>query len=181
MYKIAVTNRRLTDDLIRQIEILHHSDHKYIILREKDLAPKEYTALAKKAIEISDKIILHSFIDTAYELNYKKIHLPFSAFMNNLDKIKDFEIKGVSTHSIDEALTCQKYGADYITYSHIFETDCKKGLEPKGLKMLEEICKAVDIAVYALGGINEKNMQSCIEAGAFGVCMMSESMKLKQK
>lgn len=179
MFKIAITNRKLTNNILRQIEILNSSDYRYIILREKDLLQNEYTALAKKAIEISNKIILHTFIGTALELNYKKIHLPFPLFVKSTDIIKDFEIKGVSTHSIDEALTCQIYGADYITYSHIFETDCKKGLEPNGLKKLEEICKAVDIPVYALGGINEKNALSCIKAGASGVCMMSESMRLK--
>ncbi len=178
MFKIAITNRRLTDDLLRQIEILHKSDYEYIILREKDLHEEEYIALAKGAIEISDKIILHSFIDAAMELDYKKIHLPYPLFEKNISRVKDFDIIGVSTHSADEALMCQKYGASYITYSHIFETDCKKGIAPKGLDELEKICRIISIPVYALGGINEKNAQSCIEVGAFGVCMMSESMKL---
>lgn len=178
MYRIAITNRYLTDDILRQIEILHNSDFQYIILREKDLPAEEYTALAKKAVGISDKIILHTFIDTALELNYRKIHLPFDLFKENIDKIRDFEIKGVSAHSVEEALYCQKNNADYVTYSHIFATDCKKGLEPKGLKVLEEVCRCVSIPVYALGGINKKNAQSCIDAGAKGVCMMSEAMRL---
>ncbi len=181
MFKIAITNRNLTDDLLKQIEILHRSDYRYIILREKDLPQAEYTFLAKRAIDISDKIILHTFINTALELGYKKIHLPYSLFIENRDLIRDFELKGVSTHSINEALTCQNYGASYITFSHIFETDCKKGLAPKGLAELEKICKAVDIPVYALGGIDPQNALSCINVGAFGVCMMSESMKMKEE
>ena len=67
-------------------------------------------------------------------------------------------------------------GASYITASHIFATACKAGLEPKGLEFLKEITRAMKIDVYALGGIHPDNMESCIEAGADGVCMMSEYM-----
>lgn len=179
MYRIAITNRKLTDDLLRQIEILQRSDFRYIILREKDLPIDEYISLARKVLDISDKIILHTFIDAALELNYFKIHLPFGLFKENLDKIKDFEIKGVSVHSAEEAFYSQENKADYVTYSHIFATDCKKGLEPKGLKSLEKVCQRISIPVYALGGINEQNAQSCIDVGASGVCMMSQAMKLE--
>ena len=177
MYKIAITNRKLTEDLLRQIEILQRSEYRYIILREKDMSQQEYTALARKTLDISDKIILHTFIETALELDYRKIHLPFDLFKENIDSIGGFEIKGVSTHSLEEAVYCMENKADYITYSHIFATDCKKGIEPKGLKALENVCKNVTIPVYALGGINEENAQSCIDVGARGVCMMSEAMK----
>ncbi len=178
MYRIAITNRKLTDDILRQIEILQRSDYKYIILREKDMPLNEYIALAKKAIDISDKIILHTFIDAAFALDHKRIHLPFGLFRDNIAVVKDMDIKGVSAHSIEEVLYCEKNGADYVTYSHIFPTDCKKGVEPKGLKALENVCSEVNIPVYALGGINEQNAQSCIDVGAKGVCMMSQAMKL---
>ena len=33
-------------------------------------------------------------------------------------------------------------------------TDCKKGLAPRGLDFLKNVCDSVDIPVYAIGGIN---------------------------
>ncbi len=179
MYKkIAITNRNLCSDLPRQIEKLHSSDYDIIILREKDLGCDEYLKLAKKAIEISDKIILHTYIDVCEELNYKRIHLPYRSFIENAERIKDYEIKGVSIHSVDEAVRAAELGADYVTASHIFKTACKAGLEPKGTKWLSDVCKAADIEVYALGGIKSENINECINAGADGVCMMSEAMYL---
>ena len=69
MYKkIAITNRHLCKDLIEQIKKLHNSDYDYIVLREKDLIESEYIELAKKAIEISDKIILHTYISACEKL-----------------------------------------------------------------------------------------------------------------
>lgn len=175
--KIAITNRRLCSDLLEQIKKLDNSDYSHIILREKDLTLDEYIALAKKAVEISPKMILHYYADSCKILNYKKIHVPFYILKKEIKKLSNFDVIGVSIHSIDEALEAETLGASYITASHIFETKCKEGLEPKGLKWLNEVCNNVNIPVYALGGINEKNAQSCIDNGAFGVCMMSEAMR----
>lgn len=84
---------------------------------------------------------------------------------------------GVSAHSLEDALFCEKHGAAYITASHIFTTDCKKGLPPKGIPFLKEICENTKIPVFALGGINRENAAECIIAGAYGVSVMSECMK----
>ena len=97
-------------------------------------------------------------------------------FRENLQQLRNFELVGVSTHSLEEALYAQEQGADYITASHIFVTDCKKGLEPKGLNFLKNICENVRIPVYALGGINGQN--DVIRAGASGACRMSDYMKM---
>ena len=94
------------------------------------------------------------------------------------DKEKDcFEVIGVSTHSVEQAKKAKKLGASYITAGHVFVTDCKKGLAPRGIGFLKDVCENVDIDVYAIGGISENNMDECIDAGARGVCMMSEFMK----
>ncbi len=175
MYKIAITNRHMCNNLIDKIPQL--TDYKYIILREKDLLEEDYYNLAESAINISNKIILHTFIDVSERLDYKKIHLPYKMFIDNLDKLKNYDIVGVSTHSIEEAVNCERLGADYITSSHIFATDCKKGIEPKGIEFLKQVCNSVSIPVYALGGINKENANVCIKAGASGVCMMSQAMK----
>lgn len=179
MYRAAITNRHICFDLIEQIKILDKSDFEFIILREKDLAEVDYISLAEKAVNISEKIVLHFYIEACEALNYKKIHLPFEIFKLNYKRISNYSIKGVSVHTVFEAVEAEKMGADYITASHIFPTDCKKRLEPKGLKWLEKVCSAVNIPVYALGGINDENAQSCIDVGARGVCMMSGAMKYR--
>ena len=84
---------------------------------------------------------------------------------------------GVSVHSIDEAIIAERWGADYITAGHIFVTDCKKDIPPRGLDFLREICHRVRIPVFAIGGINKSNYQSVLDAGAAGFCLMSELMK----
>ena len=100
---IAITNRKLTSDILKQIERLENSYFDYIILREKDIPLKDYISLAEKAINISGKIILHSHIEACEALNYRKIHLPLDIFKKNYTLIKNYDLKGVSIHSQKDA------------------------------------------------------------------------------
>ena len=84
---------------------------------------------------------------------------------------------GTSIHSVEDAVQAEKLGAAYVTAGHIYTTDCKKGLEPRGTCFLAEVCENVSIPVYAIGGINECNAKECIKAGAAGVCIMSGYMR----
>lgn len=178
--KICITNRFLVENnFINQIQKITSLDVDFLILREKDLSIIEYEQLAKQVIAVCKdthtRCILHTFVEVAKELNYPYIHLPMKEFecLSSLDK-SFFHILGVSTHSVEEAIRAEKLGATYITASHIFETNCKKGIPPQGLSYLKDVVEAVSIDVYALGGIHLDNMHLCIEQGVDGICMMSE-------
>jgi thiamine-phosphate pyrophosphorylase len=174
MFKIiAVTNRHICRgdfyERIREIAACGTD----VILREKDMSRDEYDALLS-AVE-SPEIIPHSFIDVAEGHNSKRLHLPLHMLESDPDAAKKF-IVGVSVHSPEEAARAQLLGAKYITAGHIFATDCKKGLPGRGLDYIKRVKAAVDIPVYAIGGINAGNIASVREAGADGACVMSGLM-----
>jgi len=180
---ICVTNRHLCEgDFFERIEKIACSGVTAVILREKDLSEGEYSDLAEKFTEICEKhkieAILHTYVDVAIELGVRSIHLPLPVFKDlSGEKKSFFEKTGVSCHSVEDAVTAEKLGASYITFGHVFVTDCKKGLLPRGLDALKNVCRAVKIPVYAIGGINERNADSVIKSGAYGVCVMSGFMK----
>ena len=74
-------------------------------------------------------------------------------------------------------MEAERLGAAYVTAGHIFTTDCKKGLPPRGLEFLTDVVNAVKIPVYGIGGIDEENITKIMECGAAGGCMMSGFMK----
>lgn len=122
--------------------------------------------------------ILHHFQDVAIRLGARVIHLSMPEFEHMPQQRKiQFDEVGVSIHSAQEAQKAQQLGASYVIAGHIFETDCKKGKEPRGLDFLREVCQSLTIPVYAIGGIHKGNAASCIQAGATGVCMMSGYMR----
>lgn len=189
MYKkIAISNRKIffnhhanssmSDFVNHLIKLCNIAD--FIILREKDLPTSDYKKLASTIINRCNgkktQVILHSHIDCCHKLNYKKIHLPLPIFTENTSIIKDFEIVGVSVHTLEQAIFAEKNNASYIIFSHIFPTDCKKDLPPKGISNLKEICDSINIPIYALGGITDENESSVIAAGVSGTCRMSDYM-----
>lgn len=132
---VVVTNRKLCrENFFDRIEKLLDAGVDKIILREKDMKPAEYRDLAKRVIRICDNyetdLILHNYIDIGIELNHPMIHLPIP----RLRAINQFNMIGVSCHSLKDVEIAEKFNASYITFGHVFPTDCKKNLEPRGLE-----------------------------------------------
>ena len=195
-----ITNRKLyeNENLERQIEKIFSAYEKKIILknfeivtltlREKDLDKNEYLNLVEKIYPICKKHKINLILHQNYDLNLddkymiEGLHLSYEIFKSlnkNIreDLIKKYKRIGVSIHSLDEAKEVENLGASYVVAGHIFKTDCKKGLEPRGLKFVEDLSSVLTIPIFAIGGIDEKNSQSVIDSGAFSVCMMSSLMK----
>lgn len=182
---ICITNRKLcSNNFLDQIEMIASAHPKAIVLREKDLSEKEYEQLARQVMQICQKhgtqCILHSFSNVATILGATAVHMPLPLLQKMTPQEKShFQIIGASCHSLEEAKEAQNLGCTYITAGHIFLTDCKKGLPGRGLPFLEEICKAVRIPVYAIGGISSQNIESVRKTGAAGACIMSGFMRCK--
>lgn len=183
MYKvICITNRKLCGEgFLRQLESIAEQHPDMVILREKDMDENEFCSLAAEVKAICKKysvsLSVNSFVDTAKSLGIERIHLPLHKLREMSDDERScFELIGASCHSAEEAKEAQTLGAGYIIAGHIFETDCKKGLKGRGLGFLEEVCRSVDMPVYAIGGIVPDNVKEVISAGAEGVCIMSGLM-----
>ena len=195
-----ISNRKLceNENLEKQIEKIFSAYQRKIILenfeivsltlREKDLNKNEYLKLVEKIYPICQKykidLILHQNYDLNLDEKYNigRIHLSYEIFKSLNKNIREELIRkykkiGVSIHSIDEAKEVENLGATYIVAGHIFKTDCKKDLEPRGLKFIQELSLILTIPIFAIGGINQENSHLVINSGVFGVCMMSSLMK----
>lgn len=178
---ICVTQSTLfndTSDFLNQINKICRGKAGRIILREKHLSESEYFKLAFDVKNICSKynisLTVHNFPDIAKKLECEYFHCPFHLLKDNINR---FKYTGVSVHSVSEAIESEKSGAYYITAGHIFETQCKAGIEPKGVDFIKKICKNVKVPVYAIGGINPENIHLLKDTGVNGVCIMSSLMK----
>lgn len=182
---ICVTNRKLCcGDFFERIENIAKAKPKAVILREKDLNEDEYLDLAKQVTGICRKYsvpcILHNFPGAAAGMNAKRLHLPLDLLRQMSECQKSvFKELGTSCHSTEDALEAEKLGCTYITAGHVFVTECKKDIQPRGIAFLSDICKAVKIPVFAIGGIKPENASSVLAAGAAGICVMSGFMECR--
>lgn len=182
---ICVTNRLLCEEpFLERIEEIAKARPKAIILREKELSEEDYERLAKQVLSITKKYkvpcILHSHLITAKYLQTQNnaIHLPLSILRSLSDETrKSFKILGSSCHSIEEAQEAERLDCTYLIAGHIFKTDCKKDVPPRGIAFLRAVCESVNIPVYAIGGITAERIPNIMDSGAKGACIMSGFMR----
>ena len=182
---IAVSNRHLCErPYLKQVARICRQHPEAFILREKDLPEEEYLLLADQVMDLCRQYevpcIIHNFLSVARRLDSSSIHLPLPVLREHPDAADEFRCVGTSVHSLSDALEAEKLGASYITAGHIYATDCKKGLPPRGLSFLQDVCSHVTIPVYAIGGIHLGTPQitEVMDCGAAGACIMSQMMRI---
>jgi thiamine-phosphate diphosphorylase len=181
---IYITNRKIcSGDFLGRIDMLAKSRPHAIMLREKDLGQKEYEALAAKVKSIcymsGVSLIVNGHIETASKLGILFIHLSMTDLRLHAAGLNDFTSVGASVHNVSEAQEAQELGASYLIAGHIFPTDCKKGVPPRGMSFLREVCNSVKVPVFAIGGMTKDRIEDVMSVGAKGICLMSEAMTSK--
>lgn len=175
----CVTNRALcTEPFFARLEKLSHAPLQGIILREKDLTPSAYATYADRAAKICAgkvPLILHNFPAAAEHLHLP-LQLPISVFLSLTPQQRQALSLGVSVHSVEEAKTAEDLGARWLLAGHIYATSCKPGVAPRGLAFLAQVCNAVSLPVYAIGGMTIDHLPEVQKAGAQGCCVMSAWM-----
>ena len=127
-------------------------------------------------------IFVHNFADFALRVGERNLWLPlgvlrsFSAARGAEFLRANFKKLVASCHSEAEAREALELGASAICLSHIFATDCKAGLAPRGLNLIRAVRGFYDGEIYALGGIAPRNFASVLRAGADRIAVMSSAM-----
>ena len=149
-------------------------------IREKDLASKDLLALAQEVKTLTQrynaKLFINDRADIAVMAGADGVHLT-EASVQTCEVKNNFPdlIVGVSTHSLEGARLAETQGADFITFSPIYDTPSKAGYgSPQGLSLLRQVTQAVHLPVLALGGITLHRVSECLQQGAFGVAMISD-------
>ena len=122
-----ITNRKIIkkDNFFEVIEDAVKGGVDVVILREKDLSYNELLPIAVKLKNILSSynipLIVNGNLDIAKNIQAAGFHTSFNRFIKEIIKFKG--LLGVSVHSLEEAIFSERYGADYVLASHIFETD----------------------------------------------------------
>ena len=152
-------------------------------LREKEKSTREYIALAEKVHKLTQKyeipLIIDDRIDVAMAANAEGVHLGQSDMpVETARKIvgKDMII-GATAKTVLQAKEAETAGADYLGVGAIYPTTTKVKTVLTSTQTLDEICKAVDIPVNAIGGLNKCNIDILKGINIAGICVVSAIMK----
>ena len=177
MKLIAVTNDKMSTVELAETIIATEPYIDAVILREKMKTDIEVINLIQKLVGSGvnqSKLIVHGRADIATLCGINKVQLPGHGAPLPLIKEHFPDLSfGRSVHSYDEAEIAVKAGASWLLYGHLFETNSKEGLPPRGTEELSRIIESVAVPVYAIGGINPKHLSELQLAGVSGVAIMS--------
>lgn len=82
---------------------------------------------------------------------------------------------GFSAHSFEDIQHAATNDFDYATFSPIFPTQTHPETSAVGIDALMKVCASVpDLSLFALGGITPERTEACLDAGAFGVAVLSD-------
>ena len=88
-------------------------------------------------------------------------------------ELGDNKIIGVSARTVEQALTAQAHGADYLGVGAVFHTGTKSDAKGISHETLQEICQAVTIPAVAIGGITGENVMELKGTGISGIAVVS--------
>ena len=149
-------------------------------LREKDLSGRDLFLLAEKTKQLCAKygaaLFINDRVDVALAVDADGVQLASSSIpvQTARELLGDKKLMGVSTHALNEAQAAASAGADFILFGPVYFTPSKAAYgAPQGLELLREIAQNVSCPVYAIGGVNARNLGAVKETGVHGVALIS--------
>ena len=143
--------------------------------REKN---KGYDDMLKEAREVCAvcreygvPFIMNDSVEIAIAVNADGVHLGLDDgdLKAARELLGEGKIIGASTHNVQEALSAQAQGADYLGCGAVFGSTTKTDISSITPEILAQVTSAVQIPVVAIGGINRDNismLNGCSLAGA---------------
>jgi thiamine-phosphate pyrophosphorylase len=180
---LVITDRRLAAGPLEEVIAgALRGGCRWLSLREKDMAHEERVALLNSLVGFARpfgaRVTVNGDVAAARAAGAGGVHLPAGTSPAAARRaLGAGALIGVSAHTIAEAASAARAGADYVTLSPIFPSATKPGYGPPlGRAGLAEAARALTVPVVALGGVTAANAADCLAAGAEGVAVLGAVM-----
>jgi len=179
---LLVTDRHQTNGrpLVPLLQRVLTSAAPAIQIRERDLSARELVTLAREVqaamASRRSQLLINDRIDVALALEGVGVHLRSNSLPVSVARqlLGARRLLGVSVHTVEEVLSAQLQGADYVILGPIYETPSKQMFGPPlGIHTLEKACRLVHIPIIGIGGVTAARAREMRRAGAFGVAVIT--------
>lgn len=151
----------------------------FVQLREKHLDTETFIKEAREIKALCESrdipFVINDSIETAEAVDADGVHVgqddtDVKTARMRLGKNK---IIGVSVQTVEQAISAENDGADYLGVGAVFYTSSKDDAQNVSLETLKAICSAVSIPVIAIGGITAENAATLRGSGVCGIAVIS--------
>jgi len=155
-----------------------------IQLRAKGAGLEEVRRIAQAILAITQAagvgLVINDYPPLARELGADFCHLGqedfFGAGFTHVDQVRPPESAlriGLSTHRPEEARRALQAGTSYVAIGPVYPTPTKPGVKAVTVEYVRWASENVSVPWFAIGGINLKNVDEVLAAGARRICVVS--------
>ncbi|EEB36776.1 thiamine-phosphate diphosphorylase [Anaerococcus hydrogenalis DSM 7454] len=181
LYLVTNSDKYTEEEFLKRIEDAIKGGVDILQLREKEKTDLEILNLGKKVKKICDEYNIPMLIDDKPHLAWALgcgLHvgaddMPISLCRKLLGKDT---LIGATAKSVEAAKKAQEDGANYLGVGAIFETKTHVKTKRTSVETFKKIKEAVDIYVYAIGGLNIENVDILKDSKADGICVVRAIM-----
>jgi thiamine-phosphate pyrophosphorylase len=146
-------------------------------LREKQISKREYFRLAQQVRALVPRdvlLICNDHLDVALAVDADGVHLGNNDLpLEAARELAPHLLIGASTHSLQQALTAQELGADYVNIGPIFSTATKASGRFLGPEAIGRIGPRLEIPFTVMGGIKGSNIEQVLQQGARRIAVVT--------
>ena len=155
-----------------------------IQLRAKNLSSDEVCRVAEILLPITEQarvgLVINDHLEVALRIGAPVSHLG-QEDLQCLGRDQIAEILpagatlriGLSTHNPVQARAAVMAGADYIAVGPVYATPTKPAAVPVTLDYVSWAAANINLPWFAIGGINQENLDAVLAAGARRICVVS--------
>lgn len=150
-------------------------------ISKKETILRDAQILHKILVNTKTVFIINDYIDIAKIVDSDGVHLGQNDLPLEIARklLGEDKIIGISCHNLGQAIEAQNKGADYISIGPIFPTSTKPNYKVIGLDLIKKIRKMIHIPFFAIGGINDKNINNVLSSGVKRVAICSAISEAK--
>ncbi|MBS7528641.1 thiamine phosphate synthase [Fusibacter paucivorans] len=176
-----VTDRRYHPEmpLDQQVRTAIEGGVTSVQLREKDLSEADYIEIGKSVHAVTHSLgiplIINDHPTVAKAIGAEGVHLGQDD--GDVDAARKLlganAIIGVTAKSVEQAITAERCGADYLGVGALFSSKSKTSAKRISFELFDSIAQSVKIPIVGIGGINIDNLHYLAGHSMAGVAVVS--------
>ncbi|MCK5899051.1 MAG: Nudix family hydrolase [Methylococcales bacterium] len=169
----AILDDACKTTLLARLKIILNKNVKLIQFRLKNLSAKDVNLFLLEAMPLCQqyqaKILINSQVNNTKEFNQNGLHLTSSDLMILQTRPSNKGWIAASCHTLEQLKHAEKLGLDFAVLAPILPTLTHPDAKPLGWEKMEKSIQQINIPVFALGGVKQKDKKMAQELGAQGI------------
>ncbi len=178
LYAISNATELGTEVFLQRMQLALNNGLRLIQIREKGWARADLRELALRAIEMAHaagaRVLLNEDIALAKEVGADGVQLT-GAQLAACKVRPDIELCGASCHNLEELQHAAALELDFALLSPVLPTKSHPGAAHLGWDAFANMVMTSAIPVYALGGLQQEDMEEAWQHGAHGIALLRQA------